>query len=78
MRGFRNWRWHLDEMVVRLNGEYVCLWRAVDHEGEVLGPDTGKRGHDCRQREQIASLESLLAGLKAGGTSPLPGEGAGR
>ena len=28
MRGFRHWRWHLDEM--------VYLWRAVDHEGEVL------------------------------------------
>ncbi len=36
MRGFRHWRWHLDEMVVRLNGEYVYLWRAVDREGEVL------------------------------------------
>jgi transposase-like protein len=27
-------RWHLDEMVVRIAGKY--LWRAVDHEGEVL------------------------------------------
>ena len=36
MRGFRHWRWHLDEMYVKLNGETVYLWRAVDHEGEVL------------------------------------------
>lgn len=36
MRGFRHWRWHLDEMYVKLNGEMVYLWRAVDHEGEVL------------------------------------------
>ena len=36
MRGFRHWRWHLDEMYVKLNGELVYLWRAVDHEGEVL------------------------------------------
>src|SRR5918912_2283930 len=28
--------WHLDEMVVRIAGETVDLWRAVDHEGEVL------------------------------------------
>jgi putative transposase len=28
--------WHLDEMVVRIGGERVYLWRAVDHEGEVL------------------------------------------
>jgi putative transposase len=29
-------RWHLDEMVVRIGGERLHLWRAVDHEGEVL------------------------------------------
>ena len=29
-------RWHLDEMVVRIVGKYMYLWRAVDHEGEVL------------------------------------------
>lgn len=30
------WRWHLDEVFVRVNGERPYLWRAVDHEGEVL------------------------------------------
>src|SRR5438045_1813330 len=29
-------RWHLDEMVVRIAGRHMYLWRAVDHEGEVL------------------------------------------
>ena len=29
-------RWHLDEMVVRIAGVRMYLWRAVDHEGEVL------------------------------------------
>src|ERR1700716_2351798 len=29
-------RWHLDEMVVRITGKHMYLWRAVDHEGEVL------------------------------------------
>jgi putative transposase len=29
-------RWHLDEMVVRIAGQRLYLWRAVDHEGEVL------------------------------------------
>ena len=29
-------RWHLDEMVVRIAGERMYLWRAVDHEGEIL------------------------------------------
>ena len=36
MRGCRHWQWHLDEMYVRVNGKMVYLWRAVDHEGEVL------------------------------------------
>ena len=36
MRGFRHWRWHLDEMYVKLNGKMVYLWRAVNHEGEIL------------------------------------------
>ena len=30
------WRWHLDEVYVKINGEMRYLWRAVDHEGEVL------------------------------------------
>src|SRR5207249_7607682 len=29
-------RWHLDEMVVRIAGKRMYLWRAVDHAGEVL------------------------------------------
>ena len=29
-------RWHLDEMVVGIAGKRMYLWRAVDHEGEVL------------------------------------------
>ena len=29
-----NWRWHLDEVFVRINGKTHYLWRAVDHEGE--------------------------------------------
>ncbi|MBD3678822.1 MAG: IS6 family transposase [Rhodobacteraceae bacterium] len=30
------WRWHLDEIFVKINGETHYLWWAVDHEGEVL------------------------------------------
>jgi putative transposase len=29
-------RWHLDEMAVRIAGDWMYLWRAVDDEGEVL------------------------------------------
>ena len=31
-----NWKWHLDEVFVKINGERHYLWRAVDHDGEVL------------------------------------------
>ena len=27
------WRWHLDEVFVKINGVTHYLWRAVDHEG---------------------------------------------
>ena len=36
MRGFTLSRRHLDKMRVKLNGEIVYVWRAVDHEGEIL------------------------------------------
>src|SRR5271156_7257636 len=36
MRGYPQWRWHLDEVFVKVNGKLHYLWRAVDHEGEVL------------------------------------------
>jgi len=40
---YSNWRWHLDEVFVRINGETHYLWRAVDHEGEVLEVFASKR-----------------------------------
>ena len=37
MRAFTHWRRHLDEVYVKINGQMRYLWRAIDHEGEVLG-----------------------------------------
>ena len=31
-----HWQWHLDEVFVKINGERHYLWKAVDHDGEVL------------------------------------------
>jgi putative transposase len=45
MRISAQWRWHLDEVFVRINGEMHYLWRAVDHEGEVLEVFVAKK-HD--------------------------------
>ena len=36
MKAYTHWRWHLDEVYVKINGELHYLWRAVDHESEVL------------------------------------------
>ena len=61
MRGFRHWQWHLDEMYVRLNGEMVYLWRAVDHEGEVL------EGFVSKKRDKSAALRFMKKALKRHG-----------
>ncbi|MAL78216.1 MAG: IS6 family transposase [Sneathiella sp.] len=45
-----NWRWHLDEVFVKINGETHYLWRAVDHEGEVL------EAYVSRRRDRKAAL----------------------
>ncbi len=58
MRGFRQWRWHLDEMYVKLNGEMVYLWRAVDHEGEVL------ESYVTKKRDKSAALTFMKKALK--------------
>lgn len=47
------WRWHLDEMFVKVNGERNCLWRAVDHEREVL------ESFVTRKRNKKAALKFL-------------------
>jgi putative transposase len=36
MRAYSNGQWHLGEVFVKINGETHYLWRAADHEGEVL------------------------------------------
>ena len=53
-----NWRWHLDEVFVRINGETHYLWRAVDHEGEVLEVFVTKR------RDRRAALKFLKRAMK--------------
>ena len=43
MRGYSIWQWHMDEVFVKINGETQYLWRAVDHEGDVLESVVTKR-----------------------------------
>ena len=61
MRGFRHWKWHLDEMYVKLNGEMVYLLRAVDHEGEIL------ESYVTKKRDKSAALAFMKKALKRHG-----------
>ena len=57
MRSSR-WRWHLDEIFVKINGEKHYLWRAVDHEGEVL------ESFVTKTQDKKAALKFLRKTLK--------------
>ena len=57
-------RWHLDEMVVKISGKRMYLWRAVDDEGEVLDVLVQKR------RNKAAALKLLRRLLKNQGIHP--------
>jgi putative transposase len=56
-----HWRWHLDEVFVKVNGERHYLWRAVDHEGEVLDSFVTKT------RDKKAALKFLQKTVKRHG-----------
>jgi putative transposase len=57
-------RWHLDEMMVKIAGQRMYLWRAVDDEGEVLDVLVQKR------RNKHAALKLLRKLLKNQGIHP--------
>ncbi len=61
MRARRHWKWHLDEVFVKINGVTHYLWRAVDHEGEVLESIVTK------SRDRKAALKFLKKAMKRHG-----------
>jgi putative transposase len=61
MRSFRHRQWHLDEVFVKINGVKHYLWRAVDHEGEVLESFVTMR------REKKSALKFLRKSLRRHG-----------
>ena len=52
------WRWHLDEMFVKINGERHYLWRAVDHEAAVL------ESFATKTRDKKAALKFLKKAMR--------------
>jgi putative transposase len=61
MRAYSNWQWHLDEVFVKINGEQHYLWRAVDHEGEVL------ESFVTKTRDRKAALKFIKKSMKRHG-----------
>jgi putative transposase len=57
-------QWHLDEIVVRIAGRQMYLWRAVDHEGEVLDMLVQRR------RNKRAALRLMRKLLRKQGFAP--------
>ena len=57
-------RWHLDEMVAKIGGKRMFLWRAVDDEGEVLDMLVQER------RNKAAALKLLRKLLRNHGVHP--------
>ena len=64
LRAFSKWKWHVDEVFVKVNGKRHYLWRAVDHEGEVLEAVVTKR------RNKAAALKFLKKLMKRHGKAP--------
>ena len=62
MRQHTHWRWRLDEVYVKINGEMRCLWRAVDHEGEVL------ESFVTKTRDKAAALKFMKKALTRHGS----------
>ena len=62
MRQHTHWRWHLDEVYVKINGQMHYLWRAVDHEGEVL------ESFVTKDRDKAAALTFIKKALKRHGS----------
>src|SRR5260370_1185228 len=65
MRRYPQWRWHLDEAFVKVRGKLCYLWRAVDHEGEVLESvvTTKRNGARARWRGGAPSRPNGRLGL---------------
>jgi putative transposase len=58
MRAYSNWQWHLDEVFVKINGKNHYMWRAVDHESEVLDAFVSRR------RDRKVALKYLRKVMK--------------
>jgi putative transposase len=90
MRQSPQWQWHLDEVFVKIRGKTHYLWRAVDHEGEVLESfrdedsrqgfciEIYEKSHEAVWQSQVVVTDkcpSYRAAMKAIGKRRPPGNG---
>ena len=61
MRQRTHSKWHLDEVYVKINSVQHYLWRAVDHEGEVL------ESFATKARDKAAALKFMKKLMKRHG-----------
>ena len=58
MKQSPQWQWHLDEVFVKIRGQTHYLWRAVDHEGEVL------ESFVTKTRDKASALKFMRKAMK--------------
>jgi putative transposase len=63
MKGLQQWKWHLDEAYVKINGEMHYLWRAVAQKGEIL------QSYVTKKPDKTAALVFLKKALKRHGSA---------
>ena len=61
MRAYTHWKWRLDEVYVKINGEMHYLWRAVDQEGDVL------ESFVTKTRDKAAALKFIKRAMRRHG-----------
>ena len=61
MRAYTHWKWRLDEVYGKINGQMHYLWRAVDQEGDVL------ESFVTKTRDKAAALKFIKRAMRRHG-----------
>ena len=67
MRQSPQWQWHLDEVFVKIRGKTHYLWRAVDHEDEIL------ESFVTKTRDKSSALKFMRKAMKRYGNPQVVG-----
>ena len=59
MRGCTQWRWHSDEVFVKINGKLRYLWRAAVHHEEIRTSQDGGHRRALLLMQRFRSMKTL-------------------